>query len=97
MTGIKRLIFTEKFTQLLEQYNIYTFEVNSYLTKIQIRWLTVKVFIVPIRNVNTSRIAPATSRMKNFYRMRCTRAVVYVKQKIGLTLSGNDTLLFWSD
>lgn len=91
----KRLIFTEKFNQLLERYNKYIFEVDSFITKIQIRWIVEKIFRVPVRSVNTLRQRSTTNRMNGFNRVK--RAVVSVEKgsKIRLTLSENESALLW--
>nr|YP_009139322.1 ribosomal protein L23 [Lepidodinium chlorophorum]BAR72296.1 ribosomal protein L23 [Lepidodinium chlorophorum] len=97
MIIIKRLVFTEKATKLLEQHNKYTFEVGCYLTKIQICWLVEKMFNVPVLNVNTFRLPLIINQIKNFYRIRRKRAVVYLEKKrnIQMTLSRNESVLFW--
>jgi ribosomal protein L23 len=97
MIIIKRLIFTENASRLLEQHNKYTFEVDSYLTKIQIRWIVEKIFAVPIRRVNTLRRPPTINRIGNFNSVCRKRAVISVDKgkKIRLTLSKNESSLFW--
>merc|ERR1711933_376039 len=92
---LKRLIFTEKSSRLLERHNKYTFEVDSFITKIQIRWIVEKIFRVPVRSVNTLRQRPTTNRMNGFNRVK--RAVVSVEKgsKIRLTLSENESALLW--
>lgn len=92
---LKRLIFTEKSSRLLERHNKYTFEVDSYITKIQIRWIVEKIFRVPVRSVNTLRQRPRTNRMNSFNRVK--RAVVSVEKgsKIRLTLCENESALSW--
>jgi large subunit ribosomal protein L23 len=96
MSIVKRLVFTEKATQLLEQHNKYTFEVDRHLTKIQIRWLVEKMFRVSVESVNTLRLPPVINRVGNFYRARQKRAVVSLGngRNIKLTLSKNELVLF---
>jgi len=53
---LKRPVFTEKATRLLEKYNQYVFDVDVNLTKPQIRRLVEKIFLVQVSNVNTHRL-----------------------------------------
>ena len=89
----KRLIFTEKFNQLLERYNKYIFEVDSFITKIQICWIVEKIFRVPVQNVNTLCRQLIINRMNNFNRVK--RAVISIEKrnKIRLILCENEFVL----
>lgn len=51
---IKRPVFTEKATRLLEKHNQYVFDVNGNLTKPQIRLLIERIFSVQVKSVNTN-------------------------------------------
>ena len=99
MSIVKRLVFTEKATQLLEQHNKYIFEVDYHLTKIQIRWLVEKMFRMSVENVNTLCLPLVINQVKNFYRVRQKRAVVYLdnERNIKLTLCKNEFVLFQID
>jgi len=58
---VKRPVFTEKTTRLLEKYNQYVFDVDPRIKKSQVRVVVEKIFGVPVRSVNTYRI-PRRSR-----------------------------------
>lgn len=80
MVGIKRLVPTEKATRILEIYNRYTFEVDSNLTKIQIRWIVGKIFAVPVQSVNTLRLPPTMNRSGRFRNAQCKHRIVSLKK-----------------
>jgi large subunit ribosomal protein L23 len=59
---IKRPVFTEKTTRLLEKGGQYVFDVDSRLTKPRIRFLIEKRFSVQVSTVNVHRIPPKKRR-----------------------------------
>jgi large subunit ribosomal protein L23 len=59
---IKRPVFTEKATRLLEKSGQYVFDVDSNLTKPQVRFLIEKRFSVRVSTVNLHRIPPKKRR-----------------------------------
>lgn len=59
---IKRPIFTEKTTRLLEKSGQYVFDVDPSLTKPRIRSLIEKRFSVRVSSVNVHRIPPKKCR-----------------------------------
>jgi large subunit ribosomal protein L2 len=59
---IKRPIFTEKTTRLLEKNQQYVFDVDRSLTKPQVRFLIEKRFLVHILRINTHCIPPKKRR-----------------------------------
>ena len=93
MSIVKRLVFTEKATQLLEQHNKYIFEVDYHLTKIQICWLVEKMFRMSVENVNTLCRQLIINRMNNSNRVK--RAVISIEKrnKIRLILCENEFVL----
>jgi ribosomal protein L23 len=97
MIIIKHLIFTENVNQLLERHNKYIFEVDYYLTKIQICWIVEKIFTIPIQYVNTLRQPLIIDRIENFNPMCRKRVVISIdkEKKIRLILCKNEFSLFW--
>jgi large subunit ribosomal protein L23 len=59
---IKRPVFTEKTTRLLEKSGKYVFDVYPSLTKPRIRFLIEKRFSVRVSTVNVHRIPPKKRR-----------------------------------
>lgn len=53
LSMIKRPIFTPKTTYLIEIFNQYVFEVDSKITKPQIRLVIEEIFSVDVTSVNT--------------------------------------------
>lgn len=61
---IKRPVFTEKATRLLEKNQQYVFDVDPNLTKPQVRFLIEKRFSVRILAINAHRTPPKKRRGK---------------------------------
>jgi len=59
---IKRPVFTEKSTRLLEKNGQYVFDVDPSLTKSRVRFLIEKRFSVRVSTVNLHRIPPKKRR-----------------------------------
>lgn len=60
------LVFTEKSTRLWDKNNKYIFDVNYSLTKLQIRLLIYKIFLIPITKVNTFHLPLRIRQLENF-------------------------------
>jgi len=72
---IKRLVRSEKHLLLCEKYNQYTFDVTHDLSKVQIRLLIEKIYLVRVNSVNTLRI-PFTNRRSSGAKAKIKRAIV---------------------
>jgi len=72
---IKRFIFTEKSVRLLELYNKYVLDVNSNVTKLQIKLMIEKTFLVRVKRVNTFLLR-RVNRKSIYTTKLCKRAFV---------------------
>jgi large subunit ribosomal protein L23 len=80
---IRRPVFTEKTTYLLDKYNQYVFEVDSRWTKKQVRALMEKMFSIQVISIN-SIILPRRKRRGANSTERCKRVFVTLDKKENL-------------
>ena len=59
---IKRPLVTEKSTTARDEANKYTFEVNPWATKIEVRNAVEKIFKVKVLNVHSSNVSGKKKR-----------------------------------
>jgi ribosomal protein L23 len=52
---MKRFVFTEKCIRLIYPYNKYVLDVDTYITKLQIKLIVEKLFSVKVQYVNRYR------------------------------------------
>ena len=85
---IKRPIFTEKTTRLLESRNQYVFDVDKKLIKLQFRILVEKVFLVRVKSVNIYRMPSKKFRRSGSigFRPKFKRAIVTLIEGEKITL-----------
>lgn len=88
---VKRPIFTEKSVRLIES-NQYTFDVDSRLTKPQIRRMIGEIFQVDVLAINTHRPPRKKRRlgMNQGYKTSNKRVIITVKEGQSLKLLTDD-------
>jgi len=85
---IKRPVFTEKTTRLLEKSGQYVFDVDPSLTKPRIRFLIEKRFSVRVSTINVHRI-PRKKR-----RGRISSGFIPTLKRVIVKLVGDDGISF---
>ena len=88
-TVVKRLLRTEKGTDLTERQNRYFFEVDIHANKIEIKRAVERIYQVKVQQVNTAIMPrkPKIVRRDAGYTSERKKAIVQLKenQKIDLT------------
>lgn len=93
---LKKPVITEKSEKLIEENNIYTFEVNPKATKVDIKNAIEEMYDVKVEKVNTIKLGGGKKEMKY-----TNKGVVHQKRKIVkkalITLVDGDEIDFYSN
>jgi large subunit ribosomal protein L23 len=93
---LKKPVITEKTEKLIEKYNTYTFEVDKFSTKVDIKKAIESLYDVKVAKVNTLKLGGGKKEMKHTNKGMIFQKTKAIKKAM-VTLVEGDEIDFYSN
>lgn len=93
---LKKPIITEKTEKLIEKYNTYTFEVDKFSSKVDIKKAIESLYDVKVDKVNTMKLGGGKKEMKHTNKGMIFQKTKAIKKAM-VTLVDGDEIDFYSN
>lgn len=93
---LKKPVITEKTEKLIEKYNTYTFEVDKFSSKVDIKEAIESLYDVKVSKVNTMKLGGGKKEMKHTNKGMIFQKTKAIKKAM-VTLVEGDEIDFYSN
>jgi large subunit ribosomal protein L23 len=93
---LKKPVITEKTEKLIEKYNTYTFEVDKFSSKVDIKEAIESLYDVKVAKVNTMKLGGGKKEMKHTNKGMIFQKTKAIKKAM-ITLVDGDEIDFYSN
>lgn len=87
---LKKPVITEKTEKLIEKYNTYTFEVDKFSSKVDIKEAIESLYDVKVAKVNTMKLGGGKKEMKHTNKGMIFQKTKAIKKAMVTLVEGNE-------